>query len=264
MSKARRDDEIEGPDKHERLEELLRQTLTLAGEIAEGKGRRQAGECIVLRKRSNSDLAGEERPDIGRGLLKRRNDLMVQESLVEPSTETLMPQQVTENPRNERLGGSRTPSQGLPQGSSAVSRSPRSHRASEPALKKPQKVEEKSEQHTSTANKTLLPKWHVKILPVTSAREPSNPTLSSPCLVEFEAVFPLKALAESNAASSLAYYSETSYITIGPAPIGPSPGSGRPRADEEIIQLSDEKLLQKFIDEWEYDAEASGVDESRL
>lgn len=381
MSKAHRHDEIEETDKYERLEELLLQTLRLAGEIAESKGRPSEGECIILRKRSNSDPAEAKRPDIRRSLLKRRhnlsmddsensqsqsqspassvqepfspvalavsldsiveqgrrsqNDLCIldnasttsnapclaeppsnrssvlsiddaqhglaapspspqlhanehspkklqrpclpqkstsmivhsgQESLVESSTENFMAQQVTENPKNERLGRRRTPVEGLPQGSPAASRSPRSQRTSGTAPKRPQKIKEEhsgGEAMVATDHPSP-PKWHVESLPVASARDSSKLNLSSPALMKFEAVFPLKGFAQSNAASSLAYNSESSYIIIGPVPMVKSAESPLSRDQEEDNPIPYEKSLQDFIDEWEYDAEASGSEEKRL
>lgn len=85
MSKAHPDNRDEASDKYERLEELLRQTVILAGEIAEGKGRPLPGECIVVRRRSNSDpagahLLGSYRYDIRRSLLERRKALKLDDS----------------------------------------------------------------------------------------------------------------------------------------------------------------------------------------
>lgn len=80
MSKPYPDDEDGGSDRYERLEDLLRQTLTLAGEIAEDKGRPLPGECIVVRSMSNADPTGENRQDIRRCLLKRRKALKFDES----------------------------------------------------------------------------------------------------------------------------------------------------------------------------------------
>lgn len=80
MIKPCPDDEDGGSDRYERLEDLLRQTLTLAGEIAEDKGRPLPGECIIVRRRSNSDPTGANRQDIRRSLLKRREALKFDES----------------------------------------------------------------------------------------------------------------------------------------------------------------------------------------
>lgn len=79
MSKAYQDDEIKVSDNCKRLEELLRQTLTLAGEIADDKGRCLPGECIVVKRRSNSDPTGANRQDIRHSLLKRRKAFNIEE-----------------------------------------------------------------------------------------------------------------------------------------------------------------------------------------
>jgi hypothetical protein len=85
MNKAYPDNEGEASDMYERLEELLRQTVTLAGEIVEDKGCLLAGECIVVRRRSNSDPTGAQpmgpyRHDIRRSLLAGRQALKPDDS----------------------------------------------------------------------------------------------------------------------------------------------------------------------------------------
>lgn len=80
MSKPCPDHEDGSSDRYERLEELLRQTLTLAGEIAEDEGRPLPGECIIVRRRSNADPTGSNRQDIRFRLLKRRKALKLDES----------------------------------------------------------------------------------------------------------------------------------------------------------------------------------------
>lgn len=80
MSKPYSGHEDGSSDRYERLEELLRQTLTLAGEIAEDKGRPLPGECIIVRRSSNSDPTGGNRQDIRSRLLKRRKALKFDES----------------------------------------------------------------------------------------------------------------------------------------------------------------------------------------
>ncbi|KAJ0120241.1 hypothetical protein J7T55_001098 [Diaporthe amygdali] len=379
MSKAYRDDEAECCDEYERLEKLLRQTLTLAGEIVESKGRPLPGECIALRKRAISDPTGARPHDIRSSLLKRRNDLVDdesedsqstspspassvqepfspaslavsldavveqggrtqndlcvldnasntsvaallaeptsnrssilstdetqrglivqtfppqnsaddkspkklhrpslpqkntsmivhsgQESLVEPLMEPFAPQQLIENPRNERLGRRSTPIHVSPQGSPTGFRTPKSHPNSDPALKRPQKIKGQSlEGDNMAANQSRPPKWHVKILPVASARKAGDSAHPAPALVKFEVVFPLRAFAESNATSSPAYNSEPSYIIIGRVPLDHSPESPGSSAEEEAAPAAHEKSLQEVIDEWECDAEAPGVKEKR-
>jgi hypothetical protein len=85
MSKVYPEIEDAVSEKHERLGELLRQTLALAGEIAEDKGRHLPGECIILRRMSNSDPAGAHHPgphrqSIRRSLLERRKALNLNDS----------------------------------------------------------------------------------------------------------------------------------------------------------------------------------------
>lgn len=380
MSKPNPDNEDGGSDKYERLEELVRQTLTLAGAIAEDKGRRLPGECIIVRRRSNSEPTGANRQDIRFSLLKRRkalksdesedspspspspassvqepfspgtvavsldavvekgktsgNDLCVldnasvtsatarfaespsnrssllstdegqhgsaaqtslpqllssanapkrlqrpslsqkntsmilhsgQESLVEASPEYFVTQQNTENPRIDRPGRRRTPARESPQGSPGRSRIPKSTQNSDNAPKFPKKIEEGPlEGEITAANQTPPPSWHVKIFPVASSRDPGSPAPSSPALIKLEALFPLQASAEDNFASSLPYNGEPSYIIFGRSPMDSSPGSPHPRSDEDKILVGQEKSLQQFIDEWEYDAEAPGVEERRF
>lgn len=364
-----------GPDRYERLEELLRQTLVLAGEIAEDQGRPLPGECIIVRKRSTSDPGGTNRNDVRRSLLKRtkalkldesedsqspspassvqepfspgslavsldavvekgktsdedlcvldnasttsiaarfaeplsnrssllsteegqhgsaaqialpqllsnanspkrlqrpslpqKNTSMIvhngQEPPVEASPEICVPQQIPGIPRNDGLGRRRTAAQGSPHGSPARSRTPKSHQNSDTALKRPQKIEEEHREEDTTAlARPSPPKWHVRILPVDTIQGSGSPTPSPPALMKLEAVFPLKACAEGNASSSLSYNGETSYIIIGRPPMDSSPESPRSRAGGEGVLTAQEKSLQDFIDEWEYDAEASGVEE---
>lgn len=85
MSKQHPDTEDGGSDRYERLEDLLRQTLTLAGEIAEDNGRTLPGECIIVRRRSNADPSGANRPGVLRSLLKTRKALKLDESEGSPS-----------------------------------------------------------------------------------------------------------------------------------------------------------------------------------
>ncbi|KAI7784889.1 hypothetical protein LA080_008920 [Diaporthe eres] len=380
MSKTYPDHEDRGSDRYERLEELLRQTLTLAGEIAEDEGRPLPGECIIVRRRSDSDPGGGNRQDIRSRLLKRRkalkfdasedsqsqsqspassvqepfspgslavsldavvekgktsdNDLCVldnasatsavarfaeplsnrsslpstdegqhglaaqtplpqllvnanapkrllrpslpqkntsmivhsgQESLVEASTETCVPQQNIENPRHDRPGRCRTPAHESPQGSPARSRTPKSHQNSDTVLKRSQKIEdERLKGEAAAANQPSPPKWHIRIVPVAPSRDSGSLTPSSPALMKLEAVFPLKISAEGNATSSLACNGEPSYILISRPPMDPSPDSLGPRADEEDILITQEKSLQEFIHEWQYDAESPAAEERKL
>lgn len=380
MSKPSPDNEDGGSDKYERLEELLRQTLTLAGEIAEDKGRPLPGECLVVRRSSNSDPTGENRQDISSRMLKRRKDLKFdesedsqsqsqspassiqepfspgslavsldavvekgktsdndfcvldnasttsavarlaeppsnrtsllstdegqhglaaqtalaqvlsnanvpkrllrpflpkrstsmiahsgQESLMEASPETCVPQQNTEIPRHDRSGRCRTPAHESPQGSPARSRTPKSHQNSDTVLKRSQKIEDEHlKGETTAANQTSPPKWHIRIVPVASSRDSGSPAPSSGTLVKLQAVFPLRASAEGNATSSLAYNGEPSCIITDRPPTDSSPESPRPRANEEGILVAQEKSLQEFIHEWQHDAESPGVEERRL
>lgn len=380
MCKPDSDHEDGSPDRYERLEELLRQTLTLAGEIAEDKGRPLPGECIIVRRRSSSDPTGGNQQDIRSTLLKRRkalkldesedsqsqsqspassvqepfspgslavsldavvekgktsdNDLCVldnasatsaaarfaeppsnrtsllatdesqhglaaqtplpqllsntnapkrllrpslpqkntsmivhsgQESLVEASTETCVPQQNTENPRHDRSGGCRTPAHESPHGSPTRSRTPKSHQNLDTVLERSQKtVDERLKGETTAANQPSPPKWHIRIVPVASSRDSGSPAPSSPTLMKLEAVFPLKASAEGNATSSLACNEEPSYIIIGRPPMDSSPESPRPQGHEEDTLVAQEKSLQEFIREWQYDAESPGLEEKRL
>lgn len=378
MSRPNPDNEGGGSDKYERLEELLRQTLTLAGEIFEDKGRPIPGECIIVRRRSNSEPTGVNRQDIRLSLLKRRkalrsdesedsqspspassvqepfspgtvavsldavvekgktsnDDLCVldnasatsvatriaeppsnrssllstdeaqhglavqtplpqlllnpnspkrlqrpslpqkntsmiahsgQESLVEASPEYFVPQQNTESSRDDRSGRRSTLARESPQGSADRSKTPKSPRNSDNALRRPQKIEEgRLDGDITTTNQTSPPSWHIKILPVALSRDSGSPTPSSPALMKLEAFFPLKASAEDNVASSLPYNGEPSYIIIGRPPMDSSPGSPHPRSDEDEILVAQKKSLQQFIDEWECDAEAPGVEARKL
>lgn len=378
MSKPKPDNEDGGSDKYKRLEDLLRQTLTLAGEIAEDKGLPLPGECIVVRRRSNSEPTGGNRQDIRLSLLKRRkalqsdesedsqspspassvqepfspgtvavsldavmekgktsnDDLCVldnasatsatarfaespsnrssllstdegqhgwsaqtplprllsntnapkrlqrpslpqkntsmivhsgQESLVDASPESCVPQQDTEKARNDRSERRRTPAHKSSQGSPGRSKTPRTPRNSDNALNRPRKIEEgRLNGEIATANSTSPPSWHIKILPVVSSQDSGSPTPSSPALMKLEAFFPLEASAEDNAASSLSYNGEPSYIMIGRSLIDSSPGSPHPRSDEDEILVAQKKSLQQFIDEWEYDAESPGVEGRKL
>lgn len=377
MSKPFHSNDDGGPDRYERLEELLRQTLVLAGETAEDQGRPLPGECIILRKRSNSDPGGANRKDVRRSLLKRRKalkldesedsqspspassvqepfspgslavsldavvekgktsdgDLCVldnasttsiaarfaepisnrssllsteeglhglaaqtalpqllsnanppkrlqrpslphkntsmivhngQESPVGASPEICVPQQIPGNPRNDGLGRRMTPAQGSPHGSPPRSRTPKSHQNFDTALKRPQKIEEeRREEDTTALAQSPPPKWHVKIFPVGTTQGSDSPIQipSPPALMKLEAVFPLKACAEDNVSSSLSYNGETSYIIIGRPPMDSSPESPRSRDGGEGIPVAQERSLREFIDEWEYDAEAPGVEE---
>lgn len=380
MSKSLPDHEDKSSDRYERLEELLRQTLMLAGEIAGDEGRPLPGECIIVRRRSNSDPTGGNRQDIRSGLLKRRkalkfdesedsqsqsqspassvqepfspgslavsldavvekgktsdNDLCVlenasatsavarfaeplsngssllstdegqhamaaqtpfpqlfsnanapkrllrpslpqrntsmivhsgQESLVDASTETSMPQQNTENPRNDWSGRCRTPAHESPQGSPTRSRTPKSHQNSDTVLKKSHKIEgERSKGEITAANQPSPANWHIRIVPVTSSRDSGSPAPSSPTLMKLEAVFPLKASTEDNVTSSVACNGEPSCILISRQPMDSSPESLRPRADGEDILAAQEKSLREFIHEWQYDAESPGVEDRKL
>ncbi|KAL1848369.1 hypothetical protein Daus18300_013615 [Diaporthe australafricana] len=269
MSKTHHDDEFESPDKYERLEELLRQTLRLAGEIAESKGRRLADERIILRKRSSSDPAAAKRPDIRRSLLKTRNDLSMDDS-ENSQSQSQSPASSVQEPFSpgalavsldavvEQGGRSQndlTPDQDLPQGSPA---------ASDTALQRPQKIkEERSEGEAVAVNQPSPPKGHVSILPVSVARDSSKRRPSSPAFLKFEAVFPLKAIAEGNAVASIVYNSEPSYIIIGTTPTSNSAESPLARAQQEGSPFPHEKSLREFIDEWDYDADAPGVEKKR-
>lgn len=378
MSKPNIGNEDGGSDKYERLEELLRQTLTLAGEIAEDKGRPLPGECIIVRRRSNSEPNGANRQDIRLSLLKRRkalrsdesedsqspspassvqepfspgtvavsldavvekgktsndglcvldnasatsvatriaeppsnrsrllstdegqhglapqiplpqflsntnapkrlqrpslpqkNTSMIvhsgQESLAEASPEYFVPQQNTEKPRNDRPGRRSTTARESPHGLADRSKTPKSPRNSDNALKRPQKIEEgRLDGEITAASPTPPPSWHIKILPVASSQDSGSPTPSSPALMKLEAFFPIKASAEDNVASSLPYKDEPSYIIIGRPPMNSSPGSPHPRSDEDEILVAQKKSLQQFIDEWEYDAGAPGLEERKL
>lgn len=378
MSKPNPANEDGGSNKYERLEELLRQTLTLAGEIAKDKGRPLPGECIIVQRRSNSEPTGANRQDIRLSLLKRRkalrsdesedsqspspassvqepfspgtvavsldavvekgktsnDDLCVlddasatsvaarfadppsnrssllstdegqhglaaqiplpqllsntnvpkrlqrpslpqkntsmivhsgQVSLVEASPEHFVPQQNTENPRNDRSGRRSTNTRESPQGSAGRSKTPQTPRNSDNALKRPQKIEEgRLNGEIATANQTSPPSWHIKILPVVSSQDSGSPTPSSPALMKLEAFFPLEASVEDNATPSLSYNGEPSYIIIGRSPINSSPGSPHPRSDEDEIPVAQKKSLQQFIDEWEYDAESPGMEGRKL
>lgn len=379
MSKPNPAKEDGGSNKYERLEELLRQTHTLAGEIAKDKGRPLPGECIIVQRRSNSEPTGANRQDIRLSLHKRRkalrsdesedsqspspassvqepfspgtvavsldavvekgktsnDDLCVlddasatsvaarfadppsnrssllstdegqhglaaqttlpqllsntnvpkrlqrpslpqkntsmivhsgQVSLVEASPEHFVPQQNTGNPRNDRSGRRSTNTRESPQGSAGRSKTPQTPRNSDNALKRPQKIEEgRLNGEIATANQTSPPpSWHIKILPVVSSQDSGSPTPSSPALMKLEAFFPLEASAEDNAAPSLSYNGESSYIIIGRSPINSSPGSPHPRSDEDEILVAQKQSLQQFIDEWEYDAESPGVEGRKL
>lgn len=200
--------------------------------------------------------------------LPQRNTSMIvhsgQESLVEASMEPYAPEKIVENPRNDLLERRRTPAHGSLLGSPACSRTSPSNRNSDVAPKRPQQIEEERRKGDITAaNQSPPPKWQVKVLPVASAQDLGSPTPSSPALMKIEAVFPLKTTTEGNATYPLAYNSEPSYIIIGRPSMGSSPESPRPRADEDVSDAH-EKSLQKFIDEWEYDAEAPAVEERRL
>lgn len=334
MSKPNPANEDGGSNKYERLEELLRQTHTLAGEIAKDKGRPLPGECIIVQRRSNSEPTGANRQDIRLSLHKRRkalrsdesedsqspspassvqepfspgtvavsldavvekgktsnDDLCVlddasatsvaarfadppsnrssllstdegqhglaaqttlpqllsntnvpkrlqrpslpqkntsmivhsgQVSLVEASPEHFVPQQNTGNPRNDRSGRRSTNTRESPQGSAGRSKTPQTPRNSDNALKRPQKIEEGR----------------------------LNGEIATPALMKLEAFFPLEASAEDNAAPSLSYNGESSYIIIGRSPINSSPGSPHPRSDEDEILVAQKQSLQQFIDE---------------
>lgn len=378
MSRPNPDNEDGGSDKYKRLEELLRQTLTLAGEIAEDKGLPLPGECIVVRRRSNSEPTGANLQNIRLSLLKRRkalksdesedspspspassvqepfspgtvavsldavvekgktsnDDLCVlenasttsvgarfaeppsnrssllstddgqhglaaqtplpqllsntnapkrlqrpslpqkntsmivhsgQKSLVDASPESCVPQQDTEKPRNDPSERRRTLAHRSPQGSPGRSKTPKTPRNSDNALKRPRNFEEgRLNGEITTANQTSPPSWHIKILPVVSSQDSGSPTPSSLALMKLEAFFPLEASAEDNAAPSLSYNGESSYIIIGRSPINSSPGSPHPRSDEDEILVAQKQSLQQFIDEWEYDAESPGVEGRKL
>lgn len=214
-------------------------------------------------------LSNENPPErLQRSSLPQKNTSIVvhggQDSLVEASIETHVPEKNAENPRNELLGRHRTPAHKPPLVSPARPKTPKSHRNSDATPKRRQQTDEERRKGEATANRSPPPKWQIKILPVASARYLDSPAPSSPALMKLEAVFPLKTTTKGNATSSLAYDSEPLYIIIGRAPMDSSPASPRPRADEDDISDAHEKSLQEFIDEWEYDAEAPGVEGKTL
>lgn len=372
------DTEDQASDKYARLSELLRQTLTLASEIAEDKGHSLPGECIIVQRRTNSDPTEAHpsesyRQDIRRSLLDRkkalklddsedsqvpspspgssvqepfspgsvavsldavvekgktsgddlcildnasatsatpcpiglpsnrsslllsdegqhsfagqtslaqfatnenavkrlqrpsfpqRNTSMIvhngQESPVEATSRTSLPQQVTHN-------SSKTPAQESPLGLPARPRTSKSQPNSETALKTPQKSEEESREGDSAKhNHQSSPKWHVRILPISPSRDPGSAASSPPSLIRVEAVFPLQTSTEGNATCSLSYNGEPSYFLISQPPVDSSSGSPRLHASKEGTSVDNKKTLQEFIDEWEYDAEAPGVEDKKL
>ncbi|KAK7722294.1 hypothetical protein SLS64_000831 [Diaporthe eres] len=254
MSKPYPDHEDGSSDRYERLEELLRQTLTLAGEIAEDEGRTLTGECIIVRRRSNSDPTGGNRQDIRSRLLKRRKALKFDES-EDSQSQSQSPASSVQEPF----------SPGSLAGSPTRSRTPKSHQNSDTVLKKSQKIEgERSKGENTAANQPSPPNWHIRIVPVTSSRDSGSPAPSSPTLMKLEAVFPLKASTEGNATSSLECNGEPSCILISRQPMDSSPESPRPRVDGEDILAAQEKSLREIIHEWQYDAESPGVEERKL
>lgn len=384
MGKLYPDNEDEASDRHERLQDLLQQTLALAGEIAEDEGRVLPGECIIVHTRSNSDPVGAQPPgahrqDIRHSLLERRkalklddsedspiqspspassvqepfspdpvavsldavvekgktsdNDLCVLDNVsatsaaarfAEPSSnrssvlsadegqfslaaqtsssqlipnqnspkrlqrpyfpqrntsmivhngqdasagasmETVLAQQIKQNARTERSGRRTTPAREFSLRSPAHYRPPISHQNSDIVAEKPQKSNEYQEGHTAAHHYSSRPKWQVRILPIASSRGQGSTTYSSPTLVKFEAVFPLKATAEGNTMPSLSYNGESSYFIIGQPPMDSSPESPFPQTVREETSIDHEKTLQDLIDEWEYDAVAPGVEDKKL
>ncbi|KAK7726116.1 hypothetical protein SLS63_007793 [Diaporthe eres] len=279
MSKPYPDHEDGSSDRYERLEELLRQTLTLAGEIAEDEGRTLTGECIIVRRRSNSDPTGGNRQDIRSRLLKRRKALKFDES-EDSQSQSQSPASSVQEPfspgslavsldavveKGKTSDNDLTPAHESPQGSPTRSRTPKSHQNSDTVLKKSQKIEgERSKGENTAANQPSPPNWHIRIVPVTSSRDSGSPAPSSPTLMKLEAVFPLKASTEGNATSSLECNGEPSCILISRQPMDSSPESPRPRVDGEDILAAQEKSLREIIHEWQYDAESPGVEERKL
>lgn len=384
MGKAYPDNEDEVSDKYERLGNLLRQTVTLVGEIAEDKGRPLPGECIIVRRRLNSEPNGANSPahrhDIRRSLLDRRkawklddsedsppaspspsssvqepfspgsvavsldavvetgktsdDDLCVldnasatsatpcfaesasnrssllsteegqyssaaqaslaqlssnenalkrlqrpsfpqrntsmivhngQDSPAEFPARTLLPQQITQNSGTERLVRRKTPAHESPLGLPPRPGTSKSHQTSDTVLRTPQKSEGDGREGDSGKHRQpSSPKWHVKILPIFPSRDLGSASSSPPAVIRVEAAFPLQASAKGNATCSLSYNGEPSYFLISQSPVDSSPGSPRLRAGKEGTSVDQEKTLQEFIDEWEYDAEAPGAEEKKL
>lgn len=187
-----------------------------------------------------------------------------QESLViETPTGRLLPQQITQKSSAEWLGRRKMPAQESPLGLPARSRTSKCQRNSGNTMEKSQKSEEDGDGDITAHDHPSPPKWHVKILPIAPSRDLGSAASSPPAIVKLEAVFPLKASAEGNAMPSLSCNGGHSYFIIGQPPTAPSPKSPRPQASEGATSVDHEKTLQEFIDEWEYDAEAPGIEDKK-
>lgn len=227
----------------------------------------EEGQHSLAGQTSQGQLASNENAlrRLQRPSFPQRNTSMIvhngQDSPVEVTSRTSLPQQVTHNSSTERLVRHKTPAQGSP----LSLPTPKSHQNSETALKAPQKVEEEGREGDSAKhNRSSSPQWHVRILPISPSRDLGSAASSPPALIRVEAAFPLQASAEGHATCALSYNGEPSYFLIGQPPMDSSPESPRLQASKEGTSVENKKTLQEFIDEWEYDAEAPDVEDKKL